>query len=56
MLFTTDCRGQQRIEKFYAKVTPLGFFVPQASVVRPFFAFRLEGARGEIGPIKACWS
>jgi 4-amino-4-deoxy-L-arabinose transferase-like glycosyltransferase len=56
VLFITECDAQERIEKFYSKVTPLGFFVPQASVVRPFFAFRLEGARGEIGPIKACWS
>jgi 4-amino-4-deoxy-L-arabinose transferase-like glycosyltransferase len=54
VLFASECPGTARFEKFYAKVTPLGFFVPDDPVPRAFAAFRLEAPRGPIGPLQAC--
>jgi 4-amino-4-deoxy-L-arabinose transferase-like glycosyltransferase len=54
VLFVTPCRSAARLEKAYAKVTPLGIFVPSHEVARPFHAFRLEEPRGPIGPLTRC--
>jgi 4-amino-4-deoxy-L-arabinose transferase-like glycosyltransferase len=53
ILFIAECDGTERMEKFYAKVTPLGGFGMPPSP-RYFFAFLLENPRGEIKPIKSC--
>ena len=54
VLFASECPGTARFEKFYAKVTPLGVFVPDDPMPRVFTAFRLEAPRGPIGPLQAC--
>jgi len=54
ILFVTACPAVERLAKFYAKVTPLGVFVPHDPVARAFHAFRLEDPRGPIGPLESC--
>jgi len=54
VLFVSQCPAADRLEKFYAKVTPLGVFAPDDPVPRGFAAFRLEQPRGPIGPLAEC--
>jgi hypothetical protein len=54
VLFVSQCHDIDRLEQFYAKVTPLGIFVPDDPVPRGFAAFRLEEPRGAIGPLAPC--
>jgi hypothetical protein len=54
VLFVSQCPAADRLEKFYAKVTPLGIFAPDDPVPRGFAAFRLERPRGPIGPLAEC--
>ena len=54
VLFVSQCPAVDRLEKFYAKVTPLGIFTPDDPVPRGFAAFRLEQPRGPIGPLEEC--
>jgi hypothetical protein len=54
VLFVSQCPFAGRLEKFYAKVTPLGVVVPDDPVPRPFAAFRLEEPRGPIEPLERC--
>jgi hypothetical protein len=49
VLFVSQCQDADRLEQFYAKVTPLGIFVPDDPVPRGFAAFTLEAPRGAIG-------
>jgi 4-amino-4-deoxy-L-arabinose transferase-like glycosyltransferase len=53
ILFIAECKGTERMEKFYRKVTPLGGF-GMAPSPRYFYAFLLEDPRSAIEPIKAC--
>jgi 4-amino-4-deoxy-L-arabinose transferase-like glycosyltransferase len=54
VLFVSPCPVVGRLEKFYAKVTPLGSFVPDDRVPRGFAAFILEAPRGAIEPLARC--
>jgi 4-amino-4-deoxy-L-arabinose transferase-like glycosyltransferase len=54
VLFVSQCPFAGRLEKFYAKVTPLGIVVPDDLVPRGFAAFRLEEPRGPIEPLQRC--
>jgi 4-amino-4-deoxy-L-arabinose transferase-like glycosyltransferase len=54
VLFVSQCQDADRLEQFYAKVTPLGIFVPADPVPRGFAAFTLEEPRGPIGPLAPC--
>jgi 4-amino-4-deoxy-L-arabinose transferase-like glycosyltransferase len=54
ILFVTECNATERIEKFYSKVTPLGFIFPEDPTPHPFFAFRVEDPRGDVGLIDSC--
>jgi 4-amino-4-deoxy-L-arabinose transferase-like glycosyltransferase len=54
VLFASQCSAADRLEKFYAKVTPLGIFSPDDPVPRGFAAFKLEQPRGPIGPLAQC--
>ncbi len=54
VLFVTQCQDADRLEQFYAKVTPLGIVVPDGPVPRAFAAFMLEEPRGPIGPLASC--
>jgi 4-amino-4-deoxy-L-arabinose transferase-like glycosyltransferase len=54
VLFVSECPVADRLEKFYAKVTPLGIFGFDDPVPRGFAAFRLESPRGPIGPLAQC--
>jgi 4-amino-4-deoxy-L-arabinose transferase-like glycosyltransferase len=54
VLFVTQCPMASRPEKFYAKVTFLGIFVPEGPVPRGFAAYTLEQPRGPIGPLPRC--
>jgi 4-amino-4-deoxy-L-arabinose transferase-like glycosyltransferase len=54
VMFVSQCPLAGRLEKFYAKVTPLGLVVPDDPVPRPFVAFRLEEPRGPIEPLERC--
>ncbi len=54
VLFVTQCQDVDRLEQFYAKVTPLGIFVPDDPAPRAFAAFMLEEPRGPIGPLASC--
>jgi hypothetical protein len=54
VLFVSQCQDADRLEQFYAKVTPLGIFVPDDPVPRGFAAFTLEAPRGAIGPLAPC--
>jgi len=54
VLFVSQCQDTDRLEQFYAKVTPLGVFVPDDPVPRGFAAFTLEEPRGPIGPLAPC--
>jgi 4-amino-4-deoxy-L-arabinose transferase-like glycosyltransferase len=54
VLFVSQCPAADRLEKFYAKVTPLGIFTPDDPVPRGFAAFKLEQPRGPIGPLAEC--
>jgi 4-amino-4-deoxy-L-arabinose transferase-like glycosyltransferase len=54
VLFVSQCRDADRLEQFYAKVTPLGIFGSDDPVPRGFTAFRLEEPRGPIGPLAEC--
>jgi 4-amino-4-deoxy-L-arabinose transferase-like glycosyltransferase len=54
VLFVSQCQGLDRLEKFYAKVTPLGVIVPDGPMPRAFTAFTLEEPRGAIGPLAPC--
>jgi hypothetical protein len=54
VLFVSQCQDADRLEQFYAKVTPLGIFVPDDPVPRGFAAFMLEEPRGPIGPLAPC--
>jgi 4-amino-4-deoxy-L-arabinose transferase-like glycosyltransferase len=54
VLFVTQCQDADRLEQFYAKVTPLGIIMPDDPVPRAFTAFMLEEPRGPIGPLASC--
>jgi hypothetical protein len=54
VLFVTQCQDADRLEQFYAKVTPLGVVVPDNPAPRAFTAFTLEEPRGPIGPLASC--
>jgi 4-amino-4-deoxy-L-arabinose transferase-like glycosyltransferase len=54
VLFVNQCQDADRLEQFYAKVTPLGIFVPDDPMPRAFAAFALEEPRGPIGPLAPC--
>ncbi len=54
VLFVTQCQDADRLEQFYAKVTPLGIVVPDDPAPRAFAAFMLEEPRGPIGPLASC--
>ena len=54
VLFVSQCPMADRLEQFYAKVTPLGIFAPDDPVPRAFAAFRLEEPRRPIGPLAPC--
>jgi hypothetical protein len=54
VLFVSQCQDPDRLQQFYAKVTPLGVFVPDDPVPRGFAAFTLEQPRGPIGPLAPC--
>jgi 4-amino-4-deoxy-L-arabinose transferase-like glycosyltransferase len=54
VLFVTQCPMASRPEKYYAKVTFLGVFVPDGPVPRGFAAYKLEEPRGPIGPLPRC--
>jgi 4-amino-4-deoxy-L-arabinose transferase-like glycosyltransferase len=54
VLFVSQCPATDRLEKFYAKVTPLGIFAPDDPVPRGFAAFRLEQPRGPISSLAEC--
>jgi len=54
VLFVSQCQDAGRLEKFYAKVSPLGIFVPDDPVPRGFAAFTLEEPRGAIEPLAPC--
>jgi 4-amino-4-deoxy-L-arabinose transferase-like glycosyltransferase len=54
VLFVSQCQDVDRLERFYAKVTPLGVIVPDGPMPRAFTAFRLEEPRGPIEPLTPC--
>src|SRR5262252_220340 len=54
VLFVSECPDGNRLEKFYAQVTPLGIFALDDPVPRGFAAFKLERPRGTIGPLAPC--
>jgi 4-amino-4-deoxy-L-arabinose transferase-like glycosyltransferase len=54
VLFVSQCPYIGRLEKFYAKVTPLGIFATEDPVPRGFAAFTLEQPRGPIEPLPRC--
>jgi len=54
VLFVSQCRDVDRLEQFYAKVTPLGIFASHDPVPRGFAAFKLEEPRGPIGLLAEC--
>ena len=54
VLFVTQCQNVERLQRFYAKVTPLGIFVPDDPVPRGFAAFALEAPLGPIRPLAPC--
>jgi 4-amino-4-deoxy-L-arabinose transferase-like glycosyltransferase len=54
VLFVSQCQDADRLEKFYAKVTPLGVVVPDGPMPRAFTAFTLEESRGPIEPLAPC--
>jgi hypothetical protein len=54
VLFVSQCPFIGRLEKFYAKVTPLGIFAADDPVPRGFAAFTLEAPRGPIEPLPRC--
>lgn len=54
VLFVSQCQAADRLEAFYAKVTPLGIFGFDNPVPRGFAAFKLEQPRGPIGPLAEC--
>jgi 4-amino-4-deoxy-L-arabinose transferase-like glycosyltransferase len=54
VLFVSQCGDRGRLEKFYAKVTPLGVIVPGGPTPRAFTAFTLEAPRGPLGALAPC--
>jgi 4-amino-4-deoxy-L-arabinose transferase-like glycosyltransferase len=54
VLFVSQCQDADRLEQFYAKVTPLGIVVPDDPAPRAFAAFMLEKPRGPIRPLASC--
>jgi 4-amino-4-deoxy-L-arabinose transferase-like glycosyltransferase len=54
VLFVSQCHDIDRLEQFYAKVTPLGVFVTDDPMPRGFTAFTLEHPRAPIGPLAPC--
>lgn len=54
VLFVSQCSEVDRLEQFYAKVTPLGIFASDDPVPRGFAAFTLNEPRGPIGPLAPC--
>ncbi len=54
VLFVSQCQDIDRLEKFYAKVTPLGVVVPDGPTPRAFAAFTLEQPRGPLAPLAPC--
>lgn len=54
VLFVTQCQDIDRLEKFYAKVTPLGVVIPDGPTPRAFTAFTLEQPRGPLAPLAPC--
>jgi 4-amino-4-deoxy-L-arabinose transferase-like glycosyltransferase len=54
VLFVSQCQDVDRLEKFYAKVMPLGVIVPDGPMPRAFTAFTLEEPRGPIEPLAPC--
>jgi 4-amino-4-deoxy-L-arabinose transferase-like glycosyltransferase len=54
VLFVSQCQDEDRLEKFYARVTPLGVIVPAGPMPRAFTAFTLEEPRGLLAPLAPC--
>jgi 4-amino-4-deoxy-L-arabinose transferase-like glycosyltransferase len=54
LLFVSQCQDIDRLEKFYARITPLGVIVPAGEMARAFTAFILEEPRGPIAPLAPC--
>jgi 4-amino-4-deoxy-L-arabinose transferase-like glycosyltransferase len=54
VLFVSQCQDVDRLETFYAKVTPLGVIVPGGPMPRAFAAFVLEEPRGPLEPLAPC--
>ena len=54
VLFVSQCPAADRLEKYYATVTPLGIFASDDPTPRGFAAFKLEQPRGPIGPLAEC--
>ena len=54
VLFVSQCPATDRLEKYYAKVMPLGIFASDDPTPRGFAAFKLEQPRGPIGPLAEC--
>jgi 4-amino-4-deoxy-L-arabinose transferase-like glycosyltransferase len=54
VLFVSQCQDVDRLEAFYAKVTPLGVVVPDGPMPRAFAAFTLEEPRGPLAPLAPC--
>jgi hypothetical protein len=54
VLFVSQCPAADRLEKYYASVTPLGIFASDDPTPRGFAAFKVEQPRGPIGPLAEC--
>jgi 4-amino-4-deoxy-L-arabinose transferase-like glycosyltransferase len=54
VLFVSQCQDVDRLEQFYATVTPIGVFVTDDPVPRGFTAFTLGEPRGPLAPLAPC--
>ena len=56
ILFMSQCPAAARLGQYYERVEPLGRFDPRTgpTSARFYFAFRLDGPRGPVGPLAAC--
>ncbi len=56
ILFMSQCPDAVRLGQYYERVEPLGRFNPRTgpTSARSYFAFKLDGPRGPIGPLAMC--
>ena len=56
VLFVSRCASGDRLGRYFSSVEPLGSFdaATGPTTARIYFAFKLDGRRGEIGPIGPC--